>query len=85
MIRHPRRIEEGILEGAVACMSPADGKNYSEIWTMYVVSKKQNDGASSFSVSSSKIKVITAWRYPGKSPERDPVPEEVLREVWKLL
>ena len=32
-----------------------------------------------------KIKIITAWRYPGKSPERDPVPQEVLREIRKIL
>ncbi len=32
-----------------------------------------------------KIKVITAWRYPGESPARDPVPAEVIREVRKLL
>ena len=37
IIRHPVRVEEGILEGAIACMQPADGKQYSEIWTMYVV------------------------------------------------
>lgn len=32
-----------------------------------------------------QIKIITAWRYPGISPERDPVPEEILREVRSLL
>src|SRR3989338_10388477 len=37
IIRHPARIEEGILENAVAAMQPAEGKNYSEIWVMYVL------------------------------------------------
>jgi len=32
-----------------------------------------------------KIKVITAWRYPGVSSKRDPVPEEIIREVQSLL
>lgn len=32
-----------------------------------------------------KIKVITAWRYPGKAPERDPVPKAVIEEVRRLL
>ena len=72
IIRHPTRVEEGILEGAVACMQPADGKKYSEIWAMYVVDKD-------------KVKIITAWRYPGKSPERDPIPQNVLQEIKQLL
>lgn len=72
IIRHPARIEEGILDDAVACMQPAGGKKYSEIWTMYVVDKQ-------------RIKIITAWRYPGKSPERDPVPMEVLREIKNII
>ena len=32
-----------------------------------------------------RIKVITAWRYPGKSPERNPIPAEILREVRNIL
>lgn len=72
IIRYPARIEEGILEDAVACMQPAGGKAYSEIWVMYVL---QNN----------KIKIITAWRYPGKSSARDPIPVEVLREIRNIL
>lgn len=82
IIRHPMRIEEGIVDGAIACMQPKEGptfakatagkKNYSEIWVMYAVKQKQ-------------IIVITAWRYPGKSPERDPVPQKVLSEVRNII
>ena len=72
IIRHPSRIEEGIADGAVACMQPADGKTYSELWTMYALKQKQ-------------IIVITAWRYPGKSPERDPIPPDILREIRLLI
>lgn len=174
IIRHPTRTEEGILEGAVACMQPSDGKKYSEIWTMYVLvsdvalgnsprrhakmfASKANPGAifngsqecspkspaeakrwasaqrgiflrvrsrsprfqrgtmpgdgssrlrgssrvltrphegllgelprphQSFSDGTKKIKIITAWRYPGKSPARDPIPAEILREIKNLL
>ena len=106
VIRHPSRIEEGILEGAIACMSPQQGKNYTEIWAMYKIEKSEvkdqeskmgkgfikNAAYQKLIESRSgpfgdggKIKIITAWRYPGKSPERDPVPEDILREVWKLL
>jgi hypothetical protein len=27
------------------------------------------------------LRVISAWRYPGVSPERNPVPEGILREI----
>lgn len=115
---------------AIAAMSPAEGKRYSEIWVMYVLTRKggldgntflRHDSAASsgglakgrrdfpFSAEpsksrlplsrkriavtapflagglSTKIKVITAWRYPGKAPERDPVPLEILREIRALL
>lgn len=79
IIRHPARIEEGMVEGAIACMQPSaptvikpEKKNYSEIWVMYAIKEKQ-------------IIVITAWRYPGKSPERDPVPQKVLGEVRNII
>ena len=96
VIRYPVRVEEGILEGAIACMQrvggnavgaarparaglPGGGKRYSEIWTMYtLVGERANP-------KQRKIKVITAWRYPGKSPARDPVPAEILREIKNLL
>ncbi len=76
IIRHPTRVEEGILEKAIGVMQPAEGKNYSEIWTMYIIAKEPRE---------KKIKIITAWRYPGKSPERDPVPPEILKEIRKLV
>lgn len=72
IIRFPARTEEGIVENTVAVMQPAGSKRYQEIWTMYKVFKK-------------KIKIITAWRYPGKSPARDPIPAEVLKEIKSLL
>ena len=73
VIRYPTRIEEGILEGAIACMRPMQSKKYSEIWTMYII------------MPSKQIKIVTAWRYPGKSPERNPVPIEVIEEARRIL
>lgn len=129
IIRYPARVEEAVVEGAIACMQPAGGKQYSEIWTIYIIvhsvggilrkharpvqrrdslsvrsstrlrrghAGRANDGfrehaASNFAPLVSgkekekKIKVITAWRYPGKSPKRNPIPAEILREVQSLL
>lgn len=82
VIRYPTRIEESIVAGAVACMQPAEGKQYSEIWAMYVLVKAKVKNQKS---KGGQIKIITAWRYPGKSPERDPVPIEILREIKNLI
>ncbi len=80
VIRHPSRIEESIVSGAIACMQPAEGKQYSEIWTMYVLINARRKER-----KIKQMKIITAWRYPGKSPERDPVPAEILREIKNFL
>ena len=73
-IRYPTRIEEAIVPNLIAAMQPAGKKTYSEIWTIYkpIKSKKQ-------------IKVITAWRYPGKSPTRNPIPQEILDEIKSII
>lgn len=76
IIRYPARTEEGIIENGIACMQPAGGKNYSEIWVMYVLSG---------TAEARSIKIITCWRYPGKSSSRDPIPSEILRELKMIL
>ena len=80
IIRHPARTEEAVLEGAVACMQLSEGKKYSEIWVMYVIINLKRKA-----INAKQIKIITAWRYPGKSPARDPIPAEILREVKNIL
>lgn len=77
IIRHPVRVEEGIFPGAIACMHVAEGKKYSEIWTFYTLGSTAREGK--------KITIISAWRYPGKSPSRDPIPPEILREIRSLM
>lgn len=72
IIRFPKRTEEGIVEDTIAVMQPAGTKRYQEMWVMYRPMGK-------------KLRVITAWRYPGKSPARNPVPAEIIEEVRKLL
>lgn len=99
VIRHPARVEEGVLEGGIAAMQPAESKQYSEIWAMYVIEKSKFKNEHSkleetktpkkfrqiFEKQQGVIKIITAWRYPGKSPERDAVPEEILNEIRNLI
>lgn len=80
IVRFPNRVEEGVAENTVAAMKLSDSsKRREEIWTMYQVAKGETGRAKP------KIKLITAWRYPGKSPERDPIPEEIMNEVRDIL
>lgn len=78
IIRHPKRTEGGIAPKTIACMQPADGKTYGEIWVMYRLADGEGPRRKA-------LKVITTWRYPGVSPERDPVPFDILEEVRGII
>lgn len=98
IIRFPTRTEEGIAEDTVAVMQSAGTKRYSEIWVMYALTNAkikneksklgQLDNTATFLSRNSdgkRLRIITAWRYPGRSPERDPIPADVLAEIRNLL
>ncbi|MDP3963254.1 MAG: DUF4258 domain-containing protein [bacterium] len=71
VLRNPARIEEGVAPGTVAAMqTDGSGAKSREIWVMYQeVGKKR--------------RIITAWRYPGKSPIRKkiPIPQDIVEEL----
>ena len=87
IIRFPARHEEGIVPNTIAVMQPAGTKRYQEIWVMYKIASRRSTNNLQLKTSNKNngIKIITAWRYPGKSPERDPIPNDVIAEVKKLL
>jgi hypothetical protein len=73
IFKNPERKEEGIAPGTVAVMQTGGRKRPYEIWLMYQIRK-------------SKIIMISAWKYPGKSPIREPpIPEEVLENLEEIL
>ncbi len=76
VFNNAQRIEEGIAPNTVAMMQPTTSKHTSEIWLMYQLDKKKN-----------QIKIITAWRYPAKSPvgKEIPIPEEIKKELNILI
>lgn len=74
VLRNPDRKEEGIALETLAVMQKTGTKKHpTEIWMMYQIIK-------------SKIKVISAWRYPGISPvgKEIPIPEDILEELEKI-
>jgi hypothetical protein len=77
IIKNPYRIEEGIAPNTIALMQPTKIKKNNnkktwreEIWTMI---QKSDQG----------IKIISAWRYPGQSPQSNPIPIQIIEELKK--
>lgn len=92
VIRRPYRTETGVAAKTVAVMQPVSPKKEAgkeketwrqEIWVMY---QKEDSGKKGvqrgpLSTEIGKIKIISAWRYPGISPERSPIPEDIWQEL----
>jgi len=101
VVKNPQRVEEGIVKNTIAVMQPSslstkDGKRVwsREIWAMYQMKGKAKNvmpeadqplAEKSKSFGQQKIRLISAWRYPGVSPQRDPIPEDILRELESML
>lgn len=95
VIRHPKRTEVGVVPKTVAMMQPVSLKNVlgketwkQEIWVMFIQkgagSRTQGSDKLGLSPSPSTlnpIRIISAWRYPGVSPKRSPIPREILQEL----
>jgi len=78
VLSSPKRIEEGIAPNTIAVMQPAGTKKHpTEIWLMYQVIKSKSK------IQNAKIRIISAWRYPGISPigEPPPIPEDILKDL----
>jgi len=94
VIAYPDRTEKGIAEKTVAVMKRSGtSKHQQEIWVMYQI-KRQNRSkyivdAKRNSIypgqNKNQLSIISAWRYPGTSPERDPIPDEIWDEINSLL
>lgn len=82
VLRSPDRKEIGIAPRTIAIMQRAGTKKRpTEIWLLYqlvrgscgIAGKKKRK----------KLTIISAWRYPGISPVREPppIPEDILFEI----
>lgn len=75
VLRHPNRKEIGVASETIAIMQPTGTKKHpTEIWLMYQVVNR-------------KIRIISAWRYPGKSPigEPPPIPNDILEDLDNII
>jgi len=76
VLRAPERKETGVAPRTIAIMQSTGTKKHpTEIWLMYQI------------IKSKKIKIISAWRYPGRSPvgKPPPIPDDILRELGSLI
>lgn len=83
VLRNPDRKEEGIAPETLAVMQRTGSKKHpTEIWVMYQPTAGQPK-ADQFR----KIKIISAWRYPGMSltGKKIPIPEDILEELNKII
>jgi len=100
VLRKPDRKELGIAPRTIAIMQITGTKKHpTEIWVMYQITKSKIKNQKSKTelpkeakvkmrtkFSSPITKIISAWRYPGRSPigEPPPIPEDVLWEINEL-
>lgn len=81
ILRKPDRKEEGIAEGTIAAMQITGTKKHpTEAWMMCQIIN------SKFKSQNPKIRIISSWRYPGRTPteERPIIPEDTLKELEKI-
>lgn len=77
VLRNPRRVEEGVAEKTFAVMQPPSTKRRDgkETWTQEIWVMAQKRGRT--------LHIISAWRYPGVAPQRNPIPEEIITDLQK--
>ena len=69
VLHSPKRIEDGIAPNTIAMMQLAGSQKHpSDIWVMIQETKVRR-------------RIISAWRYPGRTKPGDPLPEEILKEL----
>ena len=81
--RKPDRKEEGVAPNTIAVMQITGTKKHpTEIWLMYQIVKVR-----SVKAKFKKIKIISTWRYPTRSPvgKQIPIPQDILEELKNII
>jgi len=84
VLRNPKRKEDGVAPETLAIMQRAGSKKHpTEIWLMYQLSADQPKAGQ----KPTRIKIISAWRYPGISPKGKeiPIPDDILEELNEII
>lgn len=98
VVRRPKRKEKGIVKNTIAVMQPVSVKIIKnkeiwkqEIWVMYqkhgtynIKHETKEKIIPRYKIQNTRYKIISAWRYPGVSPKKNPIPEEIINELIDL-
>lgn len=92
ILRKPDRREEGIAQGTIASMQITGTKKHpTEAWMMYQIveskAKSLAKGEAHQGRQKPKVRIISAWRYPGRTPvgERPIIPQDTIEELENIL
>lgn len=94
-------VEKTIAVMQPSSVKNKNGKKFwsQEIWAMYQLrgganSKSQITNSKQIikpkiqnfkPLFTKKLRIISAWRYPGVSPKNNPIPEEILEEIQNVM
>ena len=98
ILKNSNRREEGIAPKTSAVMKRNDTpKRKEEMWVMFLVLPSRTRGITQkntrtnaesqiSNVGGQKLRIISAWRYPGVSPtgKAIPIPEDIWKELENL-
>lgn len=83
VLNSPKRIEEGIAPNTIAMMQAAGSKKHPyEIWIMLQKNKIKEKTVLGLVQDINKIKIISAWKYPGQTKARSEIALNFLRREY---
>ena len=88
VLRNPLRTEEGVAEDTIAMLQAVTtSKNPYEIWVMVSKSGVSAKGgsASGGKGKGSVVRVISAWRYPGRTKVGEKLPNHIIEEINEVI
>ncbi len=93
ILRSPDRKEEGIAPNTSAAMKRNDKPSKKEeLWVMYATGTNNNKEKTDTEekqpkLGGKKMRIISAWRYPGISPKGNniPIPHDIQDELAGML
>jgi len=98
VLNSPKRIEEGIAPNTIAMMQPAGSQKHPyEIWVMVQKNTDKRGSRTRINTDSIRInqrsnpyksvstKVISAWKYPGRTKPRSEITLDFLKREYEIF
>ncbi|MBN2197687.1 hypothetical protein JW698_00595 [Candidatus Wolfebacteria bacterium] len=83
ILNSPKRIEKGIAPNTIAMMQVAGSKKHPyEIWIMLQKGKIKEKIGIGLTRDISEVKIISAWKYPGKTKAHSETALDFLKQEY---